>query len=188
MSIITDYVDRVTKAISEVPEDRIRDVIDTLKAAHDQGKQVFLVGNGGSAACATHIAEDLQKGVKEATGKRFKVISLADSTPLITAWANDSGYDCIFEEQIDSLLEPGDVLIAISGSGNSANVLRAVQKANAMGAITLGWSGFDGGKLADLVQKPIVINSDNMQRIEDVHMVLGHLVFSCLMQECASRN
>ena len=83
---------------------------------------------------------------------------------------------------------PCDVLIAISGSGNSANVLKAVRKANEMGAVTLGWSGFDGGKLADLVQKPIVINSDNMQRIEDVHMVLGHLVFSCLMQECASRN
>ena len=105
MSIITDYLDRVTRAIREVPEDRIRDVVDTLKTAHDRGKQVFLVGNGGSAACATHIAEDLQKGLKEATGKRFKVISLADSAPLITAWANDSGYDCIFEEQIDRLRE-----------------------------------------------------------------------------------
>jgi D-sedoheptulose 7-phosphate isomerase len=188
MSIIKDYVDKVVKAISEMPEDRIRDAIDTLKAAHEQGKQVFLIGNGGSAACATHIAEDLQKGLKEASGKRFKVMSLADSAPLITAWANDSGYDCIFEEQIDSLLEPGDVVIAISGSGNSPNVLKAVEKANAMGAITMGWSGMGGGKLAGLVQKPIVIASDNMQRIEDAHMVLGHLIFACMMKECGSSN
>ena len=188
MSIITDYVDKVVDAITCVPEDKIRDAIDTLKAAHERGNQVFLIGNGGSAACATHIAEDLQKGLKETSGKRFKVMSLADSAPLIMAWANDSGYDCVFEQQIDSLLDPGDVVIAISGSGNSPNILKAVEKANAMGATTMGWSGMGGGQLAGLVDKPIVIESDNMQRIEDVHMVLGHLIFACMMQECGPCN
>lgn len=186
MSNITDYLSLVSKAIAALPEDSIRDMIDTLKDAHAAGKRVFLLGNGGSAANATHIAEDLQKGIKECTGKRFRVTSLTESVPLITAWANDTSYEDIFAEQLDSMLEPGDVVIAISGSGNSPNVLKAVEKANQMGAVTIGWSGFSGGKLAQMAQKPIVVASDNMQRVEDVHLVLGHLVFSIMMQECGS--
>jgi len=181
MSLIQDYLKLVQEAIAALSEDKIQDVVDTLKKAHAEGRQVFLLGNGGSAANATHIAEDLQKGVKEHTGRRFKVISLTDSTPLITAWANDSGYDRVFVEQIESLLEPGDVVIAISGSGNSPNVLRAVEKANEMGAVTIGWTGFSGGKLAQIARKPIVVASDNMQRIEDVHLILGHLVYTCMV-------
>jgi len=182
MSNIRQYLDLVCKAINELPEDKIQDMVDTLRTAHAEGRQVFLLGNGGSAATASHVSEDLQKGVKEHTGRKFRVLALTDATPLICAWANDSGYDCIFAEQIDTFLEPGDVVIAISGSGNSPNVLKAVEKANAMGAITIGWSGFAGGKLAQLAQKSIVVPSDNMQRIEDVHMVLGHLLMTCLMQ------
>jgi D-sedoheptulose 7-phosphate isomerase len=184
MSHIADYLNLVSKAIAELSEDSIRDIVDTLKKAHADGKQVFMLGNGGSAATASHVAEDLQKGIKECSGKRFKVVSLTDNTPLICAWANDNGYDCIFAEQLDSFLEPGDVVIAISGSGNSPNVIKAVEKANEMGAITIGWSGYKGGKLAKIVQKSIVVNSDNMQRIEDVHLILGHLIFSCMMKEC----
>ena len=184
MSHIADYLNLVSKAIAELSEDSIRDIVDTLKKAHADGKQVFMLGNGGSAATASHVAEDLQKGIKECSGKRFKVVSLTDNTPLICAWANDNGYDCIFAEQLDSFLEPGDVVIAISGSGNSPNVIKAVEKANEMGAITIGWSGYAGGKLANIVQKSIVVNSDNMQRIEDVHLILGHLIFSCMMKEC----
>jgi len=182
MSLIADYLRLVKEAISALPEDAIQDVVDTLRKAHTEGKQVFLLGNGGSAANATHIAEDLQKGVKEHTGRRFKVISLADSTPLITAWANDTSYERVFVEQIESLLDPGDVVIAISGSGNSPNVLRAVEKANEMGAVTIGWSGFAGGKLAQIAQKSIVVASDNMQRVEDVHLILGHLVYTCMVK------
>lgn len=184
MSMIKEYLDLVTKAISELPEERIQDAIDTLKKAHCEGKQVFLLGNGGSASTASHIACDFQKGLKEATGKRFRATALTDNVAVMTAWANDTDYDNIFAEQLDSLLEPGDVVIAISGSGNSKNVIKAVEKANDIGAITIGWSGFQGGKLAQVVQKPIVVNSDNMQRIEDVHMLLGHLVFACLMKQC----
>jgi len=184
--MIREYLDLVTQALSELPEEAVQDMIDTLKAAHTDGRQVFLLGNGGSASTATHIAEDLQKGIKETSGKRFKVMSLTDCTPLICAWANDSGYDCIFEEQLNTFCEPGDVVIGISGSGNSPNVIRAIEKANEMGAITIGWSGFSGGRLAQTAQKSIVVKSDNMQRIEDVHMVLGHLIFSCLMRQCTS--
>lgn len=181
MSTIRQYLDLVAKAIAELPEDKVQDMVDTLKAAHAEGRQVFLLGNGGSAATASHVAEDLQKGVKEHTGKRFKVTALTDATPLICAWANDSGYECIFAEQLDTFLEPGDIVIAISGSGNSPNVINAVEKANAMGAVTIGWSGFEGGKLAQLAQKSIVVPSDSMQRIEDVHLVLGHILMTCLM-------
>ncbi|MGQ9454950.1 MAG: D-sedoheptulose-7-phosphate isomerase [Armatimonadota bacterium] len=181
MSIVSEYIRLVKEAISALSEEAITDIVNTLKKAHTEGKQVFLLGNGGSAANSTHIAEDLQKGVKEHTGKRFKVISLADSTPLITAWANDAGYERVFVEQIETFVEPGDVVIAISGSGNSPNVIQAVEKANEIGAITIGWTGFDGGRLAQIAQKSIIVASDNMQRIEDVHLILGHLIYTCLI-------
>lgn len=184
MSVIREYLAQVTKAIADLPEDKIEDVVNTLKTAHAEGRQVFLLGNGGSGATATHVAEDLQKGIKEISGKRFKVTSLSDSTPLICAWANDKGYEYVFAEQIDSFLEPGDVVIALSGSGNSPNVVKAVERANEMGAITIGLTGFSGGKLAKIAKKSIVVNSDNMQRVEDVHMILGHLVYTCLTKVC----
>jgi D-sedoheptulose 7-phosphate isomerase len=184
MSIIRDYLDTVAKTIIELPEDKIQDVVDTLSAAHAEGRQVILLGNGGSAATASHIACDFQKSLKECSGKRFRASAVTDNVALMTAWANDTAYENIFSEQLDSLLEPGDVVIAISGSGNSPNVIKAVEKANEMGAITIGWSGFEGGKLAKVAQKSIVVPSDNMQRIEDIHLVLGHLVFTCLMKAC----
>ena len=184
MSMISEYLNLLTQAIEELPEDKIQDVIETLKSAHADGRQVFLLGNGGSASTASHIACDFQKGLKEHTGKRFRASAMTDNVAVMTAWANDTDYDNIFAEQLDSLLEDGDVVLAISGSGNSPNVIKAVEMANEMGAITIGWSGFAGGKLAQVAQKSIVVNSDNMQRIEDVHMVLGHLVFACLMKQC----
>jgi D-sedoheptulose 7-phosphate isomerase len=187
MSSITDYLGLLQQAISDLPEDAIQGVIDTLKKAHAEGRQVFLLGNGGSASTASHIACDFQKGLKESSGKRFRATALTDNVAVMTAWANDTDYENVFAEQLDSLLEKGDVVVAISGSGNSPNVIKAVEKAKEMGAITIGWSGFDGGKLAKVVQKPIVVKSDNMQRIEDVHMILGHLVFHCLMKECAPK-
>lgn len=188
MSIITEYLELVTRAITDIPESAIREVVETLKSAHADGRQVFLLGNGGSAATATHIAEDLQKGIKECTGRRFRVMALTDSVPLITAWANDTSYDNVFVQQLETFLEPDDVVIAISGSGNSPNVIKAVEVANRMGAVTIGLTGFSGGKLAQTAHKSIVVASDNMQRVEDVHLVLGHLIFACMMKECAPQN
>ena len=182
MSMIRQYLDLLATALAELPEDKIQDVLDTVRAAHTEGRQVILLGNGGSAATASHIACDFQKGLKEYTGKRLRATAVTDNIAVMTAWANDTSYENIFAEQLDSLLEPGDVVIAISGSGNSPNVIKAVHKANEMGAITIGWSGFAGGELAKVAQKSIVVASDNMQRIEDVHLVLGHLLFSCLMK------
>lgn len=186
MSNITDYLKLLQQTIANLPEEAIQDVIDTLKQAHTEGRQVFIIGNGGSASTASHIACDFQKGLKECSGKRFRASSITDNVAVMTAWANDTEYANIFAEQLDSLLEPGDIVLAISGSGNSPNIIKAVEKANEMGAVTIGWSGYEGGKLAGVAQKSIVVKSDNMQRIEDVHMILGHLVFHCLMKECSS--
>lgn len=183
MSIITDYLEQVSRIIRGIPEEKVQDVVDTLAEAIENNRQIFLLGNGGSAANASHISEDLLKGVKECAGRRARVFALTDSVPLITAWANDTSYENVFSEQIDSLLNPGDVVIAISGSGNSPNVIKAVEKANQMGGVTLGWSGYAGGRLAQVAQKPIVIPSDNMQRIEDAHLVLGHLVYTALVSQ-----
>lgn len=188
MSLIRDYLNNVCTAIERLPEDRIQEAVDILAEAIENGQQIFLLGNGGSAANASHISEDLLKGIKECTGKRARVLALTDSVPLITAWANDTSYENIFSEQIDSLLNPGDVVIAISGSGNSPNVIKAVEKANEMGGITLGWSGYSGGRLAQIAQKPIVVESDNMQRIEDVHLVLGHLIYTALIARLGSKT
>lgn len=186
MSYISEYMRQLQQTISQLPEEKIQDVVDTLKRAHAEGRQVFILGNGGSASAASHIACDFQKGVKETSGKRFRALSVTDNVAIMTAWANDTDYENVFAEQLDSLLEPGDIVIGISGSGNSPNVIKAIEKANEMGAVTMGWSGFDGGKLAKAAQKPIVIPSDNMQRIEDVHLIIGHVVFHCLMKECSA--
>lgn len=188
MSIIKDYLDEVCKSICLLPTDRIQEAVDILAEAIENDKQIFLLGNGGSAANSSHISEDLHKGIKECTGRRARVFALTDSTPLITAWANDSGYENIFSEQIDSLLDAGDVVIAISGSGNSPNVIKAVEKANQMGGITLGWSGYAGGQLAKVAHKPIVVDSDNMQRIEDIHLVIGHLVYTALINKLGTEK
>lgn len=113
---------------------------------------------------------------------RFKVIGLSDNVPLLTAWANDNGYENIFVEQLKNLLEKGDVVIAISASGNSKNVLRAVEYANTKAAITIGLTGFEGGKLKDMVQECLIVPSNSMERVEDVHLILGHLL-CCYLRE-----
>ena len=180
MSAVKEYLDELTKTIAALPEDKIEDIIATVKKAMDNGKKLFLMGNGGSASTASHLTADFQKGLKLAMGKRFKVISLADSIPLITAWSNDYGYERVFMEQLDSLLDEGDVVFAFSGSGNSENVLKAVERANELGGITIGFSGYEGGKLAGMCQKSVVAKSDSMQRIEDIHLIVGHIIYAVI--------
>lgn len=180
---INEYLTGLRDTLQTLDENTISKVIDALRTAAKERKQVFTVGNGGSAATASHLATDLQKGLRTCTGKRMKVISLADSIGLITAWGNDYGFDDIFSGQLESLADSGDLLIAISGSGNSRNVLNAVETARQMGLTTIGWSGFDGGKLAQMVDIPVVIDSTNMQRIEDIQLVLTHVIFYVLTNE-----
>lgn len=151
--------------------------------ARDAKKNVFFMGNGGSAATANHFICDLGKGTIVEGFPRFKAISLSDNIPMMLAWGNDSSYDDIFVEQLKNLMEPGDVVVGISGSGNSGNVLRALEFANKNGGITVGLTGFDGGKLKDMASHCLVVPIHYMQKIEDIHMLVDHLVTSLIREE-----
>ena len=183
MKQIDDYLNAVTGLLADLPRDRIANVVDLVRDAYDNGKQVFIMGNGGSASTSSHLACDLQKGLGGLSDKKFKVMSLTDNVAIMTAWANDTDYSSIFTEQLATWVKPGDLVIGISGSGNSPNVINGIELANRMGAVTIGISGFQGGKLAQTARHGVVVRSDNMQHIEDVHMVLAHLIFRVLMEE-----
>jgi len=184
-SLIRSYLCDVQELLAKVSEDEIRAVVDLLKEAYESDRQVFLLGNGGSAATASHLACDLQKSIGGFYRKRFRVLAVTDSIPIITAWANDTDYTQVFARQVADFVNPGDLVIAISGSGNSPNVIEAVKAAEERGAMTIGFAGYQGGKLAQVARRTIIVRSENMQQIEDVHMVLGHLIFTCLMRELA---
>jgi D-sedoheptulose 7-phosphate isomerase len=183
MDQIQFYLSDVSQLLAELPVAAIRQVVDRLLIAYEEERRLILLGNGGSAATASHLVADFQKMIYLTGGKPFRAMACTDSMPLITAWANDTEYAGIFAEQVRTWAEPGDVVLAIIGSGNSPNVLRAVEVARERGATTIGLSGFSGGKLAAMVDLPIVVPCDNMQRIEDVHMILGHLFFWRMLQE-----
>ena len=177
---ISEYISMLGDTLNGLPKEEISELICTLEDAAKTGKNVFLFGNGGSAATASHLACDFQKGLGRELGRSLKAVSLNDCIPLMLAWANDADYSVIFEEQIKSLASEGDIAIGISGSGNSPNVLKGIEAANAKGLTTYGISGFGGGKLAGLAKKPIVIPSDNMQVVEDIHLIIGHIIYTCI--------
>jgi len=168
--------------LDKLPVDRIIRVVEVLNEPRDKGKRVFTFGNGGSAATASHIACDFSKGAASQDRPGLRAYSLNDSIPLTTAWANDTDYETIFSAQLAGLADPGDVVIAISGSGNSPNVLNGVRAARIRGATTIGFSGFDGGRLESLVDIAIVVNNHVMEQVEDVHLLLGHVITTCLRQ------
>jgi D-sedoheptulose 7-phosphate isomerase len=157
-------------------------MVDVLLSANYVASTVFIVGNGGSAATASHFACDLAKGTIITGRPRFRVMALTDNVPLMTAWSNDVSYEDVFVEQLRNVIRRGDVLVAISGSGNSENVLRAVELTSQMGGITIGLSGFSGGELSTLVDVPVVVPCEVMAQIEDVHLTLCHLVCAVLRE------
>ncbi len=180
---IQRYIDEVLHTLGMLPWERIRETIDILLQVHAREGTIFTIGNGGSAATASHMACDLAKGTIVPGCRRFRVIALTDNLPLMTAWSNDLAYEDVFVEQLRGLFRPDDVLIAISGSGNSPNVLRAVEVARQMGGITIGLIGFEGGQLRELVDVPVVIPNQCMEQIEDIHVILGHLLSTVLREQ-----
>jgi D-sedoheptulose 7-phosphate isomerase len=176
LSFVADYLADLQRALSSIDERTVNEFIQIFRDARDSGRTIFLCGNGGSAATASHFANDLGKGGHNFSEKRFRVIALTDNVPWMTALANDVSYESVFVEQLKNFAQPGDVLFALSGSGNSPNVLRAVEYANSIGCLTLGVSAFGGGKLAQLVQKPLVVDTKHMGRAEDAHMIITHLI------------
>jgi D-sedoheptulose 7-phosphate isomerase len=175
-----DYCAGLNKALDGVSQERFEEFIHLLENAYHQNRQVFFMGNGGSGSTASHFICDLNKGVSFGRQKRFRGISLNENLATVTAYANDVSYEDVFAEQLRNLLQPGDLVVALSGSGNSANVLKAVAYANGHGAHTVGLCGFGGGKLAAAVRTAILAPVHDMQKAEDVHMILLHVAMQIL--------
>jgi len=185
MSYFDNYRHLLQAALGSLDLQSVETAVGWLREARDEGRQVFVCGNGGSAFTASHFATDLIKGASYGHDARFRVLPLTDSLGTITAYANDVSYDVVFEEQLMNFARPGDLLIAISGSGNSPNVLRAVEYANRAGCRTIGLSGRDGGRLAQLVQLNVLAAEPHMGRIEDIHMFVCHMLAYAFMEGAA---
>lgn len=180
---INQYLLEIARCLSSLDKTKIELVIDVLVQAYKKDRKVFILGNGGSASTASHMACDLGKGtlqrVYDNTEKRFKVISLTDNVAIMTAFANDLSFDDIFVQQLRNLVETNDVVIALTGSGNSPNVVKAVEYAKSCGAVTIGILGFKtGGKLGKIVDYSIITDSNHYGPIEDMQLVLNHMIAS----------
>lgn len=179
---IAQYLSRLRSLLNSLVPGEVKTIVQILHRARLESRSIFLLGNGGSAATASHWANDLCKGAAQEGIPRLRAIALTDNVPLITAWANDTRYENIFKEQLANFLQPDDVVIAISGSGNSPNVLNAMVFARQAGAQTIGLTGFRGGRLKDLVDFCVIVPSDSMEQIEDLHMILAHAISTSLRE------
>jgi D-sedoheptulose 7-phosphate isomerase len=175
-TFINEYLDGLNAAAASIPDAVFEEMIEVLRTAHREGARIFVIGNGGSAATASHFACDFGKNAVEPGKPRFKAIALTDSTPAITAYGNDNGYASVFKEQMVNLMQPGDVVLAISASGNSPNIIEAVQYARDNGATVIGMDGFDGGQLSQLAHHAITVPARTYEQIEDLHMILTHMI------------
>jgi D-sedoheptulose 7-phosphate isomerase len=183
------YFDELQRAFIGLAHEGINQIADALLNANESGRMVYLFGNGGSAALASHFACDLGKGTAYCNGgRRFRVLALTDNLPTLTAWANDSSYEDVFSEQLRNFVQPHDIAFAISGSGNSKNVLNALQLAREAGATTVGITGFQGGEMKALCRICVVVPSDNMQIIEDVHLAVAHSIFRIVYSRMSRRE
>lgn len=183
MDHILSYLDELKATLDTLDLEAVRQTRNLIAQARRQGRQIFLCGNGGSATTASHMANDLGKaGLGLSSAERFRVIALTDNVAWITALINDVGYWSVYAEQLCNLGQPGDVLLAISPSGDSPNVLRAVAEARKRGMKTVGWCGNGGGKLCEAVDLPVVVGSQHRGRVEDVNMIIMHLICYYFME------
>jgi D-sedoheptulose 7-phosphate isomerase len=174
------YFDEMKAILDRMERGPIDDAIATLHRARLEGRQIFVMGNGGSASTATHMVCDLAKNTRRADWPHFRVIGLADSMAIFSAYGNDDGYENVFALQLANLLNPGDIVVAISTSGNSPNVLRAVELARERGARVIGMTGFGAGALGSMVDIHLHVPSDCIEQVEDVHLMLEHLITKAL--------
>src|SRR5436190_6360548 len=183
---ITGYLDELRHCLDTLPAADLARFLDCLERAYQDDRQVYIIGNGGSAATASHMACDLAKNVYPAVStaqvRRFRVTSLTDNVAMITALANDCGYERVFSEQLNNLLQKDDLVVAISASGNSPNVVEALALARTRGARTAALLGFDGGVVKDMVDVALVVGSHDYGHVEDLHLVLNHLLVSWMRQ------
>lgn len=186
-----DYLFRLSSVLHNIPLEAIAQLIEAVERTCVDGRQIFIVGNGGSASMASHMMVDLAKGTlsgpaDDAQAGRVRVISLTDNVPLMTAWANDADYTRIFSEPLRNLGSPGDLLIAISASGNSANILSAVHAARTLGMRVVALTGFGGGELAALADVSLVVPAKEYGPVEDVHLIVNHILSGYLRERLRS--
>ena len=182
------YFGRLSAVLGRLSREDIVRVIRLLTDAYENGKQVVVMGNGGSATTASHMVTDFNKGVSYGRKKRFRMIALTDSIASIMAISNDISYDDVFVEQLKTYMNPGDYVIGISGSGNSKNVINAIDYANEHGGITIGWSGYSGGLLKQSARHNIHVDIEDMQITEDVHLILNHAMMQILCESLGDED
>ena len=176
LEAINNYFAELEQMVQTISRTHLQQVLSLLEEAYQHGHRIFIMGNGGSAATASHFALDLAKNTITPGAPRLKAISLTDHVPLITAWSNDTAYEHIFEEQLANLIEAGDVVIGISASGNSPNVIAAMRLAKQTRAATIGLLGAKGGVLKTLVDAYILAPGQNIEQEEDAHLILAHVI------------
>ncbi len=176
METINRYFIELEQMVQAISLHHLQQVLQMLEETYYRGHRIFIMGNGGSAATASHFALDLTKNTIMPGAPRLKAISLTDHVPLITAWSNDTAYEHIFAEQLANMIEPGDLVIGISTSGNSPNVINALQLAKACKASTVGLLGAKGGKIKDMVDAYVLAPGQNIEQEEDAHLILAHVI------------
>ena len=180
------YFQTLTRIIPQLPYAAIQQIISAIMQAFEESRTIFVFGNGGSAATASHMMCDLNKGaLAHGEARRLKVISFTDNVPLLTAWANDAGYEHVFSEQLKNFVQPGDVVFAISGSGNSPSIIEALKTARDAGAVTVGMAGYAGGKMKALCDICAVVPCDDIRVVEDLHHAIAHSVLTAVRAKLA---
>ena len=180
LAYVSAYLERAAALTRHLPAAALHDIIEAIDVARAADRLIYVMGNGGSAATAAHFANDLGKGEGPMLAAPCRIVSLTEHVSVLTAWANDFGYEDVFANQLRALCRPGDVVVAFSGSGNSPNVLNGIEVARERGAVTIGFTGFDGGRLRELVEHCFLVPSDDMQHVEDMHLVAAHVVYAAL--------
>lgn len=171
-----DYFQDLKNTFNKINLNIFNKINEILFEAFQKEKQIFTMGNGGSGATASHFVCDLNKGVNSSKAGKFKAICLIDNLPILLAYANDVSYSDVFYEQLKNFMQREDIVIGFSGSGNSENIIKAIEYANENDGITIGFSGFDGGKLSQISQISLVVPVNDMQKCEDIHLILSHLI------------
>ena len=179
---INKYLEEEIRVLNELSKDDISTVMGILEEARIRGKRIFVCGNGGSASTASHMECDFNKGISYDKDVKYDFECLSDNVPMMMAIANDLGYDDVFVVPLRNKLKAGDIVLGISGSGNSENVIRALKYAKEKDAITISFTGYDGGTLKKMTDYNIHVNVNNMQIVEDVHLILNHMMMSILSE------
>ena len=172
----TPYFDKVTESLKKIDQDALNKLVEIIFDCRDSANTIYIFGNGGSAATASHVAGDFMKGISYQLEKRFKVICLSDNIPGTSAISNDLSYDEVFIEPLKTYLSKNDVVIGISGSGNSLNVLKAMEYAKSTGAITVALCGYKGGKIKEIADLAIHVPVEDMEITEDIHLIIFHAI------------